>query len=355
MLQRLRDSGLNLMVLLVSLLVFLGAFCGLSYFAASQRPPQLSVLAAARDLAMGELISSQDLVEKSVYQDENANLYIPVEEMGGVVGGVAALPVSAGQPLYRSAVLAPVGEGMRLSAALADHPGHSLFPLPLSAQNVIAPDARSFLPGDLVGITVVIASRPQAPATPGLPASWSFPALTPQASPTPTPQAQPGLDPFAMDSGQWLERSFPPLAKDLFPQGVRLIAVQGLPSESVRETSEEAGFTSVVAAPAVSDLALEKTLILLVPDDSREALALALEQGDRLIISLLSRGEEDASPGYTYWDFEERFRADRERALSTTAAPLGMEPTRTPVPTPLLYNPAWTPAPSDPTATPQGG
>ena len=29
------------------------------------------------------------------------------------VGGVAALPVSAGQPLFRNAVLAPVGEGMR--------------------------------------------------------------------------------------------------------------------------------------------------------------------------------------------------------------------------------------------------
>jgi len=43
----------------------------------------------------------------------------------------------------------------------------------------------------------------------------------------------------------------------------------------IREPSEGAGFTSVAAAPAVIDLAREKTLILLVPDDGREALALA--------------------------------------------------------------------------------
>jgi len=346
MLQRLRDSGLNLMVLLVSLLVFLAAFGGLSYFAESSRPPRLSVLAVTRDLAMGEVIAPGDLVEKSVYQDENASLYIPGEEIGRVVGGVAALPVSAGQPLFRSAVLAPAGEGVRLSAVLADHPGHSLFPLPLSAQNVIAPDARSFLPGDLVGITVVIASRPQAPATPVLPASLAFPAPTPDVSPTPTPEAQPGQEAPSTSSGQALGRSFPPLAKDIFPQGVRVIAVQGLPQDAGQEPSEGADFTSVAAAPAVIDLARERILILLVPDDEREGLALALEQGDRLIISLLSKGEPGASPGFTYWDFEELFRADREQSLSASAAPLIAEPTRTPAPTPV---------PPDPTATPQGG
>jgi SAF domain len=326
MLQRLRDSGLNLLVLLISLLVFVGAFCGLSYFAASSRPPQLSVLAAARDLAMGEVIAPGDLMEKSVYQDENADLYIPAEEANGVVGGVAALPVSAGQPLFRNAVLAPVGEGMRLAAALADHPGQSLFPLPLSGQNVIAPDARSFMPGDLVGITVVIASRPQAPATPGFPAGLAFPAPTFEPSPTPILEAQPGQEA--------LERSFPPLAKDLFPQGVRLIAVQGLPAETAPVTSDSSSFTSA-AAPAVIDLAQDRTLILLVPDDSREALALALEQANRLIVSLLAVGEPGASPGFTYWDFEERFRADREQVLSATLTLPPAIPDQTPSPMPI--------------------
>lgn len=332
MLQRLRATGLNLLVLLISLLVFLVSFGGLSYFAASARPPQRAVLAAARDLAMGEVIAPGDLVEKHVYLDENASLYIPAEERGGVVGGVAALPVSAGQPLFRSAVLAPAGEGQRLAAALADHPGHSLFPLPLSGQNVIAPEARSFLPGDLVGITVVIASRPQAPATPGLPTALMFPVLTPvqlanpSPSPTPTPQEAP--------EEQALARGFPPLAKDLFPQGVRVIAVQGLPAGTIQKTTPDSAFNSVAAAPAVIDLAQERTLILLVPDQAREALALALEQGDRLIISLLARGQPGVSPGFTYWDFEEDFRADREQALAATAAGLSAGPARTTSPTP---------------------
>ncbi|MEJ2708932.1 MAG: SAF domain-containing protein [Anaerolineales bacterium] len=334
MLQRLRDSGLNLLVLLISLLVFLGAFCGLSYFAASQRPVQITVLAAARDLAMGQVIGPGDLVEKRVYQDENAALYIPAEEKAGVAGGVAALPVGAGQPLFRDAVLAPAGQGVRLSAALADYPGYSLFPLPLSAQNVIAPEASSFLPGDLVGITVVIASRPQAPATPGPPAGLAFLSLTPEVSATPTPETQPG---------HAVERGFPPLAKDLFPGGVRVIAVQGLPVDTVQDATAGSAFTAAAAAPAIIDLAQGRTLILLVPDGAREALALALEQGDRLIVSMLSAGEPSASTGFTYWDFEERFHADREQRLATTLTPPTAAPTRRPSPTALPAGSPGTP------------
>ena len=254
-----------------------------------------------------------------------------------MVGGAVALPVSAGQPLFRSAVLAPAGEGVRIAAVLADYPDHSLFPLPLSAQNVIAPDARSFLPGDLVGITVVIASRPQAPATPGLPISLAFPALTPVSLPSPTPtlEAQPGQEA--------LGRGFPPLAKDLFPQGVRVIAVQGLPAETGQDAPGGSGLSSVAAAPAVIDLAQERILVLLVPNEAREALALALEQGDRLIVSLLAGGQSGASPGFTYWDFEERFQADREQAFSTTATPSTSEPTQMPSPTSVPPSPTGTP------------
>jgi hypothetical protein len=58
---------------------------------------------------------------------------------------------------------------------------------------------------------------------------------------------------------------------------VRVIAVQGLPTGTVQGTSESSGFSSVAAAPPVVDLSQDKTLILLVPDEGREALALALE------------------------------------------------------------------------------
>lgn len=159
-----------------------------------------------------------------------------------------------------------------------------------------------------------------------------FPVLTPvqlanpSPSPTPTPEEAP--------EAQALARGFPPLAKDLFPQGVRVIAVQGLPAGTIQKTTPDSAFNAVAAAPAVIDLAQERTLILLVPDQAREALALALEQGDRLIISLLARGQPGVSPGFTYWDFEEAFRADREQALAATAAGLSAGPARTPSPTP---------------------
>jgi hypothetical protein len=56
-------------------------------------------------------------------------------------------------------------------------------------------------------------------------------------------------------------------------------------------------------------------LILLVPSESREVLSLALQQGDHLVVSLMARGEDDPTAGFTYWDFEDLFKADREEVL----------------------------------------
>ncbi len=44
-------------------------------------------------------------------------------------------------------------------------------------------------------------------------------------------------------------------------------------------------------------------------------LSLALQQGDRLVVSLMARGEDDPTAGFTYWDFEDLFKADREEVL----------------------------------------
>jgi hypothetical protein len=56
-------------------------------------------------------------------------------------------------------------------------------------------------------------------------------------------------------------------------------------------------------------------LMLLVPDASREVLSLALQQGDRLVVSLMARGDDKPTAGFTYWDFEDLFKADREQVL----------------------------------------
>src|SRR5512144_919386 len=166
MLKRIASTGVNLVVLGVSVGIFLVAFFALNALGAAQKPATISVLSATRDLNIGDVITASDLAVKTVFQDDNASLYIPGEEVTGVVGGIVAQPVFSGQPVFRSAILAPAAEGTRLSAVLAKYHGYSLFPLPLDAMNLVSPDAGAFLPGDLIGVTVVITSRPQQMSTP---------------------------------------------------------------------------------------------------------------------------------------------------------------------------------------------
>lgn len=293
MLKRIASTGVNLMVLGVSVGIFLIAFLALNALGAAQRPPTLEVLSATRDLNIGDVITPNDLVVETVFQDDHASLYIRGEEAADVIGGVAAQPIFGGQPVFRSAIVAQAAEDTRLSAVLTKFPGHSLFPLPLDAMNLVSPDADAFLPGDLVGVTLVIASRPQQAVTP-----------TPMSEVI-VDESQPR--PQEVGQGEALGRSMPPLAKDLFPQGVRVIAVQGLPPQTEEdETGGESSFTTFDQP---------QMLILLVPNASREILALALQEGDRLVVSLMARGDDMPTAGFTYWDFEDWFKADRENIL----------------------------------------
>jgi len=299
MLKRIASTGVNLVVLSVSVAVFLVAFFMLNALSTAQRPPTVQVLSAAHDLNIGDVISPDSLEVKTVFQDDNSTLYITADEVEGVAGGIVAQPILSGQPVFRTAILAPAAEGTRLSAALAEYPGHSLFPLPLDAMNVVAPDLAAFLPGDLVGVTVVIAARPQQFSTPTPMPELLLPADT-VLEPTATP------DPGESAIADAQSRSFPPLAKDLFPMGVRVIVVQGMPPATDSTDGGSSSFTTFDQP---------QMLILLVPNQSREVLSLALQQGDRLVVSLMARGEDDPTAGFTYWDFEDLFKADREEVL----------------------------------------
>jgi len=297
MLKRIASTGVNLVVLGVSVGIFLVAFIALNALGAAQKPPTISVLSATHDLNIGDVLTAGDLAVKTVFQDDNASLYLPGEEVTGVVGGVVAQPIGSGQPIFRNAIVASAAEGTRLSAVLAQFPGHSLFPLPLDAMNLVSPDAEAFLPGDLIGVTVVISTRPQQMSTPTpMPELVIDPGYI-------EPTAQPS--PLELEQADAINRSFPPLAKDLFPMGVRVIAVQGLPKQT--ESSEDSGSFNLDSQP--------KMLILLVPNESREVLSLALQQSDRLVVSLMARGDEIPSAGFTYWDFEDLFKSDREEVL----------------------------------------
>jgi len=301
MLKRLASTGVNLVVLGVSVAIFLVAFIALNALGAAQKPPTVAVLSATRDLNIGDVIAASDVAVKTVFQDDNASFYIPGKEVTSVIGGVVAQPIFNGQPIFRSAIVAQAAEGTRLSAVLSQYPGHSLFPLPLDAMNIVAPDANAFLPGDLVGVTIVIASRPQQLTTPtAMPDLLIDPAYAAEATPTAMPQEVAKTDA--------LGRALPPLAKDIFPMGVRVVSVQGLPpkTDSADGTDSDSSFTTFDQP---------QMLILLVPNESREVLSLALQQGDRLVVSLMARGDESPTAGFTYWDFEDLFKSDREEVL----------------------------------------
>ncbi len=301
MLKRIASTGVNLVVLGVSVGIFLVAFIALNALGAAQKPPTISVLSATHDLNIGDVITPNDLAVKTVFQDDNASLYIPGEEVTGVVGGVVAQPIFNAQPVFRSAIVAQAAEGTRLSAVLAKYPGFSLFPLPLDAMNLVSPDAEAFLPGDLVGVTVVITSRPQQMTTP-----TPMPEVIIESEYEAQPAATPA--PLEIEQADALNRALPPLAKDLFPMGVRVISVQGLPpqTDSTEPSYSDSSFTSFDQP---------QMLILLVPNASREVLSLALQQGDRMVVSLMARGDETPTAGFTYWDFEDLFKKDREDVL----------------------------------------
>jgi hypothetical protein len=111
------------------------------------------------------------------------------------------------------------------------------------------------------------------------------------------------------ESEDELKKTYPPLAKDIFPQGVRVIAVQGLPEPQPTTTDEDA------PPPAYTDYNQQKLLLLLIPNQDRETLSLALQKSDSLIVSIMARGDDGPTPGFTYWDFEEQFEVDRAEVL----------------------------------------
>ena len=307
MLKRLANSGINLGVIIVAVVVFLLTFFALSGLAAAQKPTTATVLAVSRNIQIGEVITAADLVEKSIYEDSNTALYIPVEQIGEVVGCVAALPLRAGQPVFRDMVIGLAGEGFRLSAVLGQFPDYSLFPLPLDANNVIAPETASFLPGDLIDITVVLGTRPQPPATP-TPNAYSFLSAPVITSTLPAPLLE-----IETEEAEAQARAYPPLAKDLFPQGVLVMAVQGLPQLTVAGGEAE----DVSPQPVFAGMPQQELLILLVPNQAREQLALSIQRADQIFVSLLVRDDgEKITPGFTYWDLEDLFKADREQFLN---------------------------------------
>jgi len=325
-LKKLKSSGINMIVLMAAVLVFAGSFCALQGLASAQKPATVTILSATRNLPLGHVIVPADLAEKTVYKDENANLYIPSEATASVVGGIVGTPIYAGQPIVRPAIIADASKMYRMSAVLEDYVGYSIFPFPLDKMNVIAPELETFYPGDLIGITAVIASRPTHPdeltqQMQGYGDMFQQPeTLAEDEAMTPEQEKQQG------ETEEMLKETYPPLAKDLFPSGVRVIAVQGLPEPAPVPSEDDVLSGGAQEQPAFDNFDQPEMLLLLIPNNAREILSLAMQKGDSLVVTLLAHGEEYPSSGFTYWDFESLFEADRSKALGIPLEETGTLP-----------------------------
>ena len=324
-LRRIGGAGVNVGVLVISIVVFFIALFAVLGIANSQKPDTMEILAAAHDLNVGDRLTSNDFVVKTVFVDDNTSMYIEANETGiaSTLNGIVVIPIFVGQPIQRTSIVAGSAESTRLSAVLASYPaGGSLFPLPLDFANVVAPNINSFKPGDLINITVVISSRPQPPSTPTVMPEFitsdePYLPIAPQVVATPIPLNT------EIDKAKAL--LYPPMSKDMFPEGIRVIEVQGN-----TELVDPAAAQQDTVDPAAGYIEFNKpkVLILLVPDDKREELSLALQEGDLLVVSLLATGDDGPTAGFSYWDYEELLKSQREEAyLEASSAPT---PTFTP-------------------------
>ena len=331
-LRRIGGAGVNVGVLVISIAVFFIALFAVLGIANSQKPDTIEILAAAHDLNVGDKLTSNDFVVKTVFVDDNTRMYIEAneDEIASTLNGIVVVPIFVGQPVQRTSIVASSAEGTRLSAVLASYPqGGSLFPLPLDFSNVVAPNIDSFKPGDLINITVVISSRPQPPSTPTVMPEFitgddPYVPIAPQVIATTIPMET------ELDKAKAL--LYPPMSKDMFPEGIRVVEVQGN-----TELIDPAAAQQDTVDPAAGyiDFNKPKVLILLVPDDKREELSLALQEGDLLVVSLLARGNEGPTTGFSYWDYEELLKSQREEAyLEASSAPTAESiPTTAPTPT----------------------
>ena len=263
-LRRIGGAGVNVGVLVISIAVFFIALFAVLGIANSQKPDTKEILAAAHDLNVGDRLTSNDFVVKTVFVDDNTSMYIEANEneIASTLNGIVVIPMFVGQPIQRTSIIAGSADSTRLSAVLASYPsGGSLFPLPLDFSNVVAPNIDSFKPGDLINITVVISSRPQPPSTPTVMPEFitgdePYLPVAPQVVASPIPMDT------EIDKAKAL--LYPPMSKDMFPEGIRVVEVQGN-TELVDPAAAQQD--TVDPAAGYIDFNKPKVLILLVPDE----------------------------------------------------------------------------------------
>ena len=111
-----------------------------------------------------------------------------------------------------------------------------------------------------------------------------------------------------------LSRVYPPFAADLFPEGLRVVAVYGKASNLQAQPTAASSSASLYSASA-STLNQPTFIVVLVPQNKVEELSLALMGTDKVYISLMAVGSDNPTTSFSYWDLEDLLKTQREQVL----------------------------------------
>ena len=94
MLHHIAGTGLNIGVILIYIVVFFVALFAMMGIANSQKPNTMDILSAAHNLNVGQSLTPNNIVVKTVFVDSNTEMYIPATDDGiaSIMGSVVVVP-----------------------------------------------------------------------------------------------------------------------------------------------------------------------------------------------------------------------------------------------------------------------
>ncbi len=332
------------------LLLAVGAFVAYLALGGVLNPPPYEVVVAIRDIPPYTTIASGMLAKDSQTMSKTvARTLVLAQELDQYLGGMAIEHIQAGEPLRKSAIVAPdnPAAARRFSLAL-DDPTKVAMVVPITPetcpQQIASGDyvhlVVSFAPGAIRGQGGETLADMLATPTPPLVGGPLLPSPTPTAPPvTPAAIVTPITPTISALSAEEMTL---PITK-ITIQKCKVLSVR---REKVHNPSYDVGGGQGEQAFLAGDV---EALIVLVPKDSAELLAFAIDNSKMHVVLLPAiagpEGEHSPSLGVAWsdvlaWMLEERRKA-RGDIVEVT-----VPPTATPTPE------GWTPPAETPTLVP---
>jgi len=348
-----RSATLTIGILLAGL-----AFVGFLMLGGMMAPPPYSVVVAVQDIpAYSTLDESMLGVDAQRINSQVAQTLVLRQEIDQYIGGLVVSSIHAGEPLRKSALVAPDNPQAvnRLALAMTD-PAKVAMVIPVDARTAPAQIA----PGDWVDVVVGLAPGNLSPnnlasqspfgPTPAFGFTPAAPSGRPPATPGPTTNTGAALGEITLP------------ADKVVIQNVLVLAVQFQKVPNPAFTGAGAGFsgsqTSRVTAPAYIRGDIQSVTVL-IPRPSVELVSFGIDNG-RVRLALLpaqtgqaAHDAQAATLGVTLDDWMAWMRSERARASAGSPPAAPQPPPAQPQPAPPQSQPPAQPQPTPPPPQPQ--